>query len=186
MKIRQLGPYLRIGGVELPSKVVAKAENYSVTPSEEPLPYDFELEIQLRENRPPRCVRFSAWTREDGTPVTSDGLRAIPIAAIVERVMAAVVKFGAMPERHSFSAQTSDPYVVWRAEESGRREMSKEHLISVADVYSLALALGQNPLEVVADVLKASTSTAARWVRKAREHGMLAADTMQQRAEERR
>ena len=186
MRIVTQGPVLNIGGVELPSSAVATLKDHSLVPGGPQLPYDVEIEIKLQDGEPPRCVRLSASSRADGQAVTSDGLRAIPLAAMVERVMVGVALEVGREAPQSFHSQPDwDAYRRWRVPEGGRRELSEEHLTAVADVYSLALALRQNPLEVVADVFSASSSTAARWVRGARDHGVLAAETMRQRAKER-
>ena len=55
------------------------------------------------------------------------------------------------------------------------RPVSDDHLRRVAKVYRDAVQRGDPPTQTVADTMHASRATAARWVTRARERGMLGA-----------
>lgn len=58
-----------------------------------------------------------------------------------------------------------------------RHRITREHLAKVADVYAVALAEGEPPTRAVADHFEVPHSTAAKWVTRTREIGLLAATT---------
>ena len=59
------------------------------------------------------------------------------------------------------------------ANRAPRRPLSSERLQEVADVYRRAFAKGQHPTEAVRVEFEVSRSTASRWVKRARQEGLL-------------
>ena len=121
-------------------------------------------------------TRLELGQLDGGPPVTSAGLRALPIARLVREALDAV----AMDE-------ASLPGGIVRREpparpvEPGARTprrgalVTDEHLRDVAARYRAAIQRGEAPTKAVADELYASRPTAARWIARARERGFLGA-----------
>ncbi|WP_211658782.1 hypothetical protein [Phytoactinopolyspora halophila] len=98
---------------------------------------------------------------DDGQEVTGEGLRSIPVAAILrDGILSALSGFtllqaGAAPE------------------DLGRSGPTDETLRWVARVYRFALLVGDAPTQAVASSLDIPRATAARWVTRARDRSML-------------
>jgi transposase len=60
-----------------------------------------------------------------------------------------------------------------RDDRRGRRAHPPEHYAEVAEVYRTAYRLQQSPTQAVADQFKVEKSTAAKYVARARERGLL-------------
>lgn len=60
---------------------------------------------------------------------------------------------------------------------SKRHRLTQKHLEAVADVYTEALSEGEPPTRTVAERFDTTHSTAAKWVTRAREAGLLGATT---------
>ena len=67
-----------------------------------------------------------------------------------------------------FTAAMAAGMVELESDAPGRRRMTDEHLIDVANVYRAAWQEGGNPTQAVANRFGTSHSTAARWVGLAR------------------
>lgn len=98
-----------------------------------------------------------------GTEVTSEGLRAVPVAGLVRHLVAEqVAPLFAPPDlAHPVALGNAGP--------------SADTLRHVARVYRLALLLGDAPTQRVASSLGVPRSTAGRWVTRARDRGFLTA-----------
>ena len=93
-----------------------------------------------------------------------------PSTADDERALAALRQWGRV-ERSVASAKP-------RRGRTGRPvERGPEHLAQVAEIYRKAFRAGERPTKVVAERWKVSRTTAAKWVARAREAGMLGATT---------
>ena len=126
----------------------------TVTASEEPwLPYDLTLEVELLDGRY-AVTELRACRKAGGDPVTTDGLRAIPLARILMAAFeGAVLAWKRSPGGDAIGA----PIGPWHDEQT-----------RVAAIYLLAYACGQAPTKAVAQALGIPQSTAAKKVMKAR------------------
>jgi hypothetical protein len=122
------------------------------------------------------CNRLTITRREDGPPVTTEGIREIPVAAFLRlSVEANLVRVG--PRQHD--GHTSSWELTWvgpialseRARAGGGP--GEEDLRAVADVYQLAYVTGGAPTKTVMERLGLSRSTASRWIALARKRSLL-------------
>lgn len=103
-------------------------------------------------------------TPPEGVTITADQWRAIPIGAVLH----ALRMTGADAKMKIMLAKLGEPP---RRPHGG----SVEHRASVAHVYRLALLFGAKPHEVISEFWRLNdTKTSFRWVKEAREHGVLA------------
>jgi len=118
-----------------------------------------------------RVTRLELTQLDGGPAVTSAGLRGLPLARLVREALSLVTM-----EQTSRSSGTVrlDP-----ARGDGGRgprrgaPITDEHLRDVAARYRAALECGLPATQTVADEMHASRPTAARWVNRARERGIL-------------
>lgn len=108
----------------------------------------------------------------DGRPVTSEALRALPVARLVRAAAGAVQH---VRQRHDGGGTTVGP--AWPSEEEGayvaRHGLDDESLRIVARIYRVAYLLGDAPTKRVETLLNLPRSTAGRWIAAARERGYL-------------
>jgi hypothetical protein len=122
------------------------------------------------------CNRLTITRREDGPPVTTEGIREIPVAAFLRLAVEGNLLRVGPTERHG---QTSSWKLTWagpialseRAQAGGGP--NDADLRAVADVYQLAYLTGAAPTKMVMQRLDLPRSTASRWVRMARDRGLL-------------
>lgn len=133
------------------------------------LPYHVEIDAELEDGRYV-VKRLCASRREGGPPVTTDGLRAIPVARILAHGAAGtLVKVTSNPQGTEFEASPVGPW--------------DDELTQVAAVYRLAYACGLPPTKAVAESFEIPPSTAAKRVMKARKEGLLGETTPGQAGE---
>lgn len=95
------------------------------------------------------------------TPVvTVSLLRRIPLGRILSAILV-------------WRGADADKLLESRASLKWKRQLTDEHLIWVAELYQGAVMFGKAPLNVIGQRGKVPRSTAAYWVRKARERGFL-------------
>jgi len=120
--------------------------------------------------------RLTIRRREDGPPVTTEGLRQLPVAAFLRlAVEGSLLRVG--PTEHD--GHTSS----WKLTPAGPIELSERSragggpsdadLRAVADVYQLAHQTNAPPTRTVMHRFDLPRSTASRWIRMARERGLL-------------
>jgi hypothetical protein len=97
--------------------------------------------------------------REDGPPVTTEGIREIPVHALLRVTL----------ERY---LATLEPLELSERARAGGGP-SEQDLRAVAIVYQVAYATGAAPTRTVMERLSLPRSTAGRWIRMARERGLL-------------
>jgi hypothetical protein len=122
------------------------------------------------------CNRLTITRREDGPPVTTEGLREIPVAEFL-RLAVEANRLRVGPRE--YDGHTSSWALTWagpvmlseRARAGGGP--SEDDLRAVADVYQLAYVTGGAPTKTVMERLGLPRSTASRWIRMARERGLL-------------
>ena len=129
------------------------------------------------------CDLLECSRRAGGPPITGEVLREIPVAAILRDVLAAAaleIQFdaeGARLLQRAGQARLDDLFVKYHevTREPARRgvPVTDGRLREVASVYRGAALAGLPATKTVAEVMHVSRSTAARWVMKARDAGLL-------------
>jgi hypothetical protein len=120
--------------------------------------------------------RLTIRRREDGPPVTTEGLREIPVAAFLRLALeGSLLRVG--PREHdghtsSWELTPAAPIALSERAQAGGGP-SDADLRAVADVYQLAYLTGAAPTKTVMQRLDLPRSTASRWIRMARERGLL-------------
>jgi hypothetical protein len=144
-------------------------------PAEEGLPYRLELRVVYEDGRFV-VDQLAVKRREGGPPVTTEGLREVPIAALLRlAVESNIMHVG--PTEHD--GHTSSWKLTWASplalseRAKGGGGPSDEDLRTVAALYQVAYATGQAPTRLVMNRLDLPRSTASRWVRMARDRGLL-------------
>jgi hypothetical protein len=142
-------------------------------PAEEGLPYRLELRVVHEDGRFV-VDQLTVRRREGGPPVTTEGLREVPIAALLRlAVESNVMHVG--PTTRDGDKSTWD--LTWASPLSERAKggggPSDEDLQTVAALYQVAYATGQAPTRLVMNRLELPRSTASRWIALARKRGLL-------------
>lgn len=118
------------------------------------------------------CKELTLRQRDDGPPVTSDALRAVPVATLMRSA-----GLGALlaSQPHSGGGVEMFPLVLDSETVDRVRALGpvRDSLQEVARVYRLALVLGDPPTRAVEATFGLPRSTAGRWVGLAREQGFL-------------
>lgn len=142
-----------------------------VTVSAEVNGYDVEVLVVAENGRlVAQDVRVSR--RPDGPPVTSEVIRSVPVAELTKRAARHV--FG-LEELPSGAWQMTPILSISESDAARFREAgpTKWTLENVADVYRMALLVGEAPTKAVATTFGIPRSTAGRWVAAAREQRFL-------------
>lgn len=132
------------------------------------LEYDLEMEVDFVGDKL-ACTRLQATRRDGGSDVTGEGLRAIPVARLVQEVIATVLLEVDPPVRAGEHAM--HPF-VWPPDDFAGHGPTDEALRHVARVYRWAHAIGEPPVRTL-EGLGLSRGTANRWVSMARKQGLL-------------
>ena len=143
--------------------------------------YSLELEIAYEQPVGGRmghfvCNQLTVTRREDGPPITTEGLRQIPIAAFL-RLAVEGNRMRIGPRQHD--GHTSTWELTWAGpitlseRARGGGGPSEDDLRAVADVYQLAYVTGGAPTKTVMERLGLPRSTASRWIKMARDRGLL-------------
>jgi hypothetical protein len=113
--------------------------------------------------------------RSDGPPVTTEGIREVPIAAFLRlAVESNIMHVGPTirdGNKSTWELKWASPLAL--SERTRSTGPTEKDLQTVADVYHVAYATGQAPTKAVIERLDLPRSTASRWVRMARERGLL-------------
>jgi hypothetical protein len=142
------------------------------------LSVEVEMETEVDDRGRPHCRRLEVRPL-DHAEVTGDTLRRIPIARWLGFLMTeAMWRVTAPGEMQTGMLQAERAEFYERYAQGARRPRSgspitADHLCKVAELYRAALERGDPPTQTVADEMYAARSTAARWVAKARERGLL-------------
>jgi hypothetical protein len=124
------------------------------------IPYDVTMVAELQGDRLV-CTTLTAKQRPGGEEVTATGLRRIPTATLIRNAVLPLAMKRAGRDRDYVAFE--GPLMVGGDDE----------LESIAAVYRIAHACGERPTAVLAEVLDASWSTAAKKVKAARDAGLL-------------
>lgn len=115
-----------------------------------------------------------------GARIDGGILRRLPVARLLREAVAAVAgQLQTLPDG-GVRADTSATASVAEFEDQTARPrrgtpLGDDHLKRVRDIYRAAVERGDPPTQTVAQEMHAARSTAARWVAKARERGLLGA-----------
>jgi hypothetical protein len=122
------------------------------------------------------CNRLTVKRREDGPPITTEGLREIPIAAFLRlAVEANRIRVGPTireGNKSTWELMWAGPIALSERARGGGGP-SDEDIRAVADVYQLAYVTGGAPTKTVMERLSLPRSTASRWIALARKQGLL-------------
>jgi hypothetical protein len=136
------------------------------------IPYDATLTIELQESRYV-CTSMTLRQRQGGPPVTSQGLRAIPVASLIRPIVQGKVWL-LHEESPSPGVITREPGTATDLPSAKRRRRRPgEDVDAAAEVYAVAAITGQPPTKAVADELDIPLGTARRLVAQARASGYL-------------
>ena len=158
-------------GYEVPQRFTAESDTLTLY-----------IEVDSDGTRHCRGVAVRA---PGGGDVTSETLR-IPLARLVKQAVAGASRYrapiepGGEPVFHLFlrgprDAEFYDEYTRDARRPRRGSPLNDDDLGEVAARYRAALKRGDPPTQTVADEMHAARSTAARWVAKARERGLLGA-----------
>lgn len=114
------------------------------------------------------CEELTVRQVEGGPPVTTEGLRDIPVATLIQRSAA-----GTFLEATALGGGEVKAEPIGEPPEMDRRHPSEAALRYVALLYRMGYLVGEPPTGLVATTLNTSRPTAARWVADARERGFL-------------
>jgi hypothetical protein len=114
--------------------------------------------------------------REDGPPITSEGLRELPVAGFLRLAVESSL-LRVRPDEHdgrtsSWDLTPTGPITLSERAQAGGGP-SDQDLRAVADIYQLAFLTGAAPTKAVIGRFNLPRSTASRWIKMARERGLL-------------
>lgn len=148
-------------------------EVYLRSDSDLDLPYDVDLWAEYSEEQARYvCGELICRGRQDGPPVTNDGLRALPMASMLRvGVEGSVTVFGSPDD----AGERDGEFIFWnlRADDIDPLRRYRQ----VAAVYRVAHACGQSPTKGVAEAFGVPSSTAGKWVMRSRKEGLLSKTT---------
>lgn len=136
------------------------------------IPYGGRLFIELQGGRYV-CTVLTLYQPTGGVPVTTAGLRAVPIAQLVRRSVQGRVTAVKKVERPVKGVVKLTMGSGPEGQPGRRRRRRGEDVDVTAVVYSLAAMCGEPPTKAVADELQIPLGTARRLVAQAREAGYL-------------
>jgi hypothetical protein len=137
------------------------------------LPYRLEIEVVLEGDRF-ICQSLRAERKKGGDPVTSQGLRKLPIQDLIRGASLGVLhRVKRNPEGNAWVLQPLNRVSFRRFAKKGPTMEALEH---VALVYRLAYAANESPTKAVQEAFGLARSTAERWVSKARDAGLIEID----------
>jgi hypothetical protein len=133
-------------------------------------PYEVELHVVFEEGRFV-CDRLTVERKLGGPPVTTEGIREIPVAALVRAAAEVSIWRSRSTDDGGIKAVPGWPLQVpTRAPGAGPGD---EHLRAVAATYQLAYATGARPTKAVMERFGLPRATASRWIALARKRGLL-------------
>lgn len=150
-------------GLVVPKQVAVRHEDAST------LPYNVEFVAVLRERRF-EIERLTVTPKTDGEPVTTEGLRQLPLTRLVRAAVGSLMARGDVGPKGEIVGGGSFPAEVPRVPRGGPDQEVLEH---VAAVYRLAHACREPETKAVASRFGIPPSTASKWVMKAREKELL-------------
>lgn len=162
------------GMVRIADDLMAPGE-YGITVDDEALPYVVELDVVLEDQRP-SCKEIRCIRRPGGPPVTSEGIREIPVSGILRHTLQDVAYRvdEISPGQYKLTPVSKGNDIEATYQAARRRfPLTDDRLEKAALLYQEAEARGDPPTKNVAEAMHVSRSTAARLVREARKRGHL-------------
>lgn len=141
----------------------------------EPIDYTVKMTIDVVAGRL-HCVELCARQRDSGPPVTTEGIRRIPVstyvqlAAIELGVVREVVPVDGNPDIAE-EVEWTPPPADFAAE-----GMTDEALRQVSRVYRWAMATGDRPYGLLEREFSIPRAKASRWITTARRRGLLGSE----------
>jgi len=147
---------------------------YAVEVDDPKCPVLLEVHVVVQDGQP-RCAELRCRPRPGGPPVSSEGLRSVPLARYLrESAYLYSVRVTELDEGRgllvSATGTGDEPLLAEAARRSPRQQMTDDLLRDVARVYSDA---GSKPTQAVMRRFHVSRPTAGRWVGLARSRGFL-------------
>ncbi|MGH2817402.1 MAG: hypothetical protein ACRDJS_02935 [Actinomycetota bacterium] len=135
------------------------------------LPYRVEIDVSLKGERF-LCEALRAERKKGGPPVTSEGIRKLPVGELIRTAALAYIhRVKANPKEKGSVIIT--PTRLTGFERFASSGATDEALEYVALVYRLAYACNDSPTKAVMDAFGLPRATAGRWIASARERGFL-------------
>lgn len=134
------------------------------------LPYRVEIDVVLEGDRFV-CETLKAERKKGGPPVTSEGVRRIPVQDLIRT--AALQFIHRVKENPRAKGEVIISPGIGSFKRLALAGPTDEALEHVALVYRLAYACNEAPTKAVIEAFGLSQSTGERWVSKAREKGLL-------------
>ncbi|MGI8707254.1 MAG: hypothetical protein ACR2LG_03485 [Actinomycetota bacterium] len=134
------------------------------------LPYRIEIEVALEGDRFV-CEAMRVERKEGGAPVTSEGIRKLPVGDLIRTAaLGHVYRVEKNPKGRGVVITETSVSGFERFADDGPTE---EALQYVALVYRLAYACNESPTIAIEEAFQLPRSTAERWVSKARDLGYI-------------
>jgi hypothetical protein len=113
-------------------------------------------------------------SRIDGAPITAEGLRSLRWGSITDQARPGPMRTGVSYVEEGERVSVWGPMIGWDQSRRGRPPLyGPEHYAEVARVYRAAFAENRTPTRIVARHFKVTPTTAAKWVARCRELGLL-------------
>jgi hypothetical protein len=135
------------------------------------LPYRVVLDVTLESDRF-ICEALHAERKKGGPPVTSEGIRKLPVRELIRTVaLEHIYRVRANPKAKGGTIITPTRLTGFkRFADAGPTDETLEY---VALTYRLAYACNDNPTKAVMDAFGLPRATAGGWIASARERGLL-------------
>jgi hypothetical protein len=171
--VRSTGAWLLYGG-RIRANVPATATFTPSANDTDPLDFIVEMELDIVAGRL-ACTRLAAHQMDEGQPITSEGLRRVPVAEYVATAAAygTEILLERIPESDGSHrlAQFAPPPRDFLA-----AGMSDQALEQVARIYAWAQATGRKATGILLNDYGMPRPTATRWIQTARRRGILSDD----------
>ena len=148
-------------------KGFALPKKFSAAISTKDLPYRVEVEVVLEGHRF-ICEELQARRKKGGPPVTSEGIRRLPMRDLI-RTAALGNVFRVRDNPHASGGVVITPVQHLSFRRFAKDGPTDEALEHVALAYRLAYACNDSPTKAVEDAFRLPRSTAERWVSRARD-----------------
>ena len=146
------------------------SEGVQVIATETPHGHDVEVLVVVDDGRL-SAREVVVRQVDDGPPVTSEALRLVPVATLVQWAGRHLRHVRSVREGQVvLDAGPADETEFARAKQQG---MTDETLQLVARTYRVAVLMGRPPVRVIEEWFELPRSTAGRWVTAARKRGYL-------------
>lgn len=149
-----------------------KAFRVALSPDSDPVEHDVKLSVAYEDDR--FVLRsVSVAQAADGPPVDADTVRSLPLSRIIAHAVEGRL-FGVKSAKAAASGE--NPHTLtplsWPTPERGAGP-TEDNIRLVSIVYRVAYACGVPPTKYVEEAMGLARATAGRWIRLARERGLL-------------